>query len=181
MISITIEIFLALMLIGAFIAIETTDLLSSVISIGAIGFFSSIGFLLLGAPDIAITQMVVETISLIILIRATIKKDMLTISGDREFFGLISTVAILFFFFLYILKALQTYPAFGNSVMTRIPDSASNIYLANGLKQTGTPDIVSAVILNYRFFDILGANAVVFAAFLGALAILRQKAKKKQQ
>ncbi|MCL5409030.1 MAG: DUF4040 domain-containing protein [Candidatus Omnitrophica bacterium] len=180
MISITIEIFLIFMLIGALIAVEITDLLYSVISIGAIGFFSSIGFLLLGAPDIAIIQMVVETLSLIILVRATIRKDIHTISGDREFFGLLSTVAILFFFFLYIFKATQTYPVFGNPVMSRISDSASNIYLAKGLKQTGSPDIVSAIVFNYRFLDVLGANAVIFAAFLGALAILRQKAKKKQ-
>ena len=73
------------MIIGAVIAIETRDLLSSIISLGAIGFGVSIAFLFLGAPDIAITQVVVEILTLVILIRATIKRDLVSVSGDREF------------------------------------------------------------------------------------------------
>lgn len=62
-------VLLVFMIIGSIIAIETRNLLSSVISVGTVGFALSIGFLFLGAPDIAITQVVVEVIALIILIR----------------------------------------------------------------------------------------------------------------
>ena len=51
---------LALMLIGAIVALEAKDLLSSVISLGIIGFGLVLVFLLLRAPDLAITQIVVE-------------------------------------------------------------------------------------------------------------------------
>ena len=51
---------LILMIIGALISVETNDLLSSVISVGAIGIVLSVMFLFLHAPDIAITQVVVE-------------------------------------------------------------------------------------------------------------------------
>ena len=66
---------LIFMNIGAIIAIESKSLLSSVISIGAVGFGVSILFLFLGAPDLAITQVVVEILILIILIRGTIRLD----------------------------------------------------------------------------------------------------------
>ena len=42
---------IVLMIIGALVAIETPNLLYSVISIGAVGFLLSIVFLFLAAPD----------------------------------------------------------------------------------------------------------------------------------
>ena len=66
---------LLFMIIGAFIALETKDLLSAIICVGAVGFGLAIAFLFLGAPDIAITQVVVEVLALVILIRATISRE----------------------------------------------------------------------------------------------------------
>lgn len=43
-------------LLSAVYAIETRDLLSSVVVSGIVGLFASIVFLLLQAPDVAITQ-----------------------------------------------------------------------------------------------------------------------------
>ncbi len=62
-------ILLLFIIIAALIAVETKNLLSAVISIGAVGFGASIMFLFLRAPDIAITQIAVEVLGLIILIR----------------------------------------------------------------------------------------------------------------
>ncbi len=69
-------VLLIFMIIGAIIAIEMKDLLSSVIAVGAVGLGLSIVLLILKAPDVAITQLVVEMLCLIILIRATLKKDL---------------------------------------------------------------------------------------------------------
>ena len=57
-------VLLVLMIIGAIIAIEVKDLLSSVIAVGAVGLALSIVFLILKAPDVAITQLVVEILDL---------------------------------------------------------------------------------------------------------------------
>ena len=59
---------LVFMVIGSVVAVETRNLLSAVISVSAVGFALSVAFLFLGAPDIAITQLVVEVLVLIILI-----------------------------------------------------------------------------------------------------------------
>ena len=48
-------------LIAALIAVETSDLLSAVIAVGAAGFALSVIDLLAGAPDLAITQVVFES------------------------------------------------------------------------------------------------------------------------
>ena len=172
---------LIFMVIASLIVLESKDLLSAVIAFGAVGAFCSIIYLMVGAPDIAITQLVVEVLTLVILIRATINKDLTTIQGDREFFGLVCTIAILFVFFLFGIEALSLLPEFGNPAFSLNPGAPSNRYLVQGLKETGGADIVTAVILDYRGYDTFGEIAVLFAAILGALAILRVHARKRSR
>jgi multisubunit Na+/H+ antiporter MnhB subunit len=81
-------VLLAFMLIGAIVAVETRDLLSAVIAVGTVGFATSLGFLLLGSPDLAITQVVVEIIILVVLIRATVVRDETIVYRHRDTFAI---------------------------------------------------------------------------------------------
>ena len=173
-------ILLVLMIIGAIIAIETTNLLSSIVCVGAVGFMISIAFLFLGAPDLAITQLVVEVLCLIILIRATINRDLTTVSGDREFFGMTVTVAMVLVFAIVGIQVFGEFPALGRPVMDRMADTPSSAYLARATDKTGARNVVTALILGYRNYDALGQIAVLFCSVLGALAILRHPARKEE-
>lgn len=171
-------ILLAFMIIAAIIAVETTDLLSSIICIGAIGFGASLMFLFLRAPDIAITQIVVEVLGLIILIRATIARDLTFISGDREFFGVVVSVVIVFVIFLAGVHVFETLPDFGTPAFAETPGTASQTYIERGLENTGAANIVASVILDYRAYDTLGEATVLFTSIIGATVILRERARK---
>lgn len=173
-------ILLLLMIVAALVAIETSNLLSSIISVGAVGFLLSIAFLLLGAPDIAITQIVVEILCLVILIRATISRDLTTISGDRELFGMIATVTMVLVLAVLSVHMFEEFPPFGVAVMDRVAGAPSTTYLRDGLAKTGAANIVSSVLLDFRAYDTLGEATVLFCAILGALTILRRKARKKR-
>jgi len=171
-------ILLLFIIIAAIIAVETNDLLSSVICVGAIGFGGSLMFLFLRAPDIAITQIVVEVLGLIILIRATIARDLTFITGDREFFGLVVSIVIIFVIFLAGIRVFETLPDFGTAIFARVPDAASQTYISEGLKKTGAANIVASVILDFRAYDTLGEATVLFTSIVGATVILRRKPKK---
>jgi len=181
MVAITMAIFyilLLFMIIAAIIAIETKNLLSSIICIGAIGFGASLMFLFLRAPDIAITQIVVEVLGLIILIRATISRDLTFISGDKEFFGTVISVVVIFVIFLAGVQVFGTLQNFGTPIFAKVPDAASQTYIKEGLQRTGAANIVASVILDYRAYDTLGEATVLFTSIIGATVILRKKAKK---
>lgn len=171
-------VLLAFMIMAAVIAVETKHLLSSVICVGAVGFGAALMFLFLRAPDIAITQMVVEVLALVILIRATIAREKSFIGGDREFFGMVFTVAVIFIIFIAGVEILGTLPNFGRAVFTTAPEAASRTYIAQGLGQTGAANIVAAVILDYRAYDTLGEATVLFTSIIGATVILRTKSRK---
>ena len=177
-------ILLLFVLIAAIVAVETKNLLSAVICIGAIGFGVAIMFLFLRAPDIAITQIVVEVLGLIILIRATISRDLTFISGDKEFFATVVSVVIIFMISLAGLRVFNHLPEFGTSAFAAAaedpekPAPATEHYIRNGLQETGATNLVASVILDFRAYDTLGEATVLFTSIIGATVILRKKPKK---
>ena len=177
-------VFYALLLfviIAAIIAVWIKDLLSAVICVGAIGFGVSIMFLFLRAPDIAITQIVVEVLGLIILIRVCLSRDLTFITGDREFFGMAVSIVIILAIALAGIKVLETLPDFGTPIFAEVPGAASQTYIADGLARTGAANLVASVILDFRAYDTLGEATVLFTSIIGATVILRAKSKKKLQ
>jgi multisubunit Na+/H+ antiporter MnhB subunit len=163
------------MVIAAIVAVWTDDLLSAVIAVGAVGFGSSVAFLLLGAPDVALTQIVVEVLTLVILIRATVRADVQTATGTRDMFGLAVAGALLLLLVVFSVGALGTLPPFGVPAVSRVADAPAATYMAQGLSKTGAGNLVTAVLLDFRGYDTLGEATVLFAAVLGAMALLRRK------
>jgi len=165
------------MIIAAIVSIHTTDLLSAVISFGAVGFGSSVAFMLLRAPDVAITQIVVEVLCLVILIRATVWRGVHTVEGPRHMFGLAVAGVLIAVLLVLGMTALEQLPSFGDPVMNRVADAPAKVYVSEGLEQTGAANAVSAVLLDFRAYDTLGEATVLFTALIGAFVLLRRKTR----
>jgi len=54
-------------------------------------------------------------------------------------------------------------------------------YLNEGPRETGIPNIVTAVLASYRGYDTLGETVVVFTAGVGVLALLRRRRKDEDR
>ncbi len=54
-------------------------------------------------------------------------------------------------------------------------------YLANVMRETGVPNVVTAVLASYRGYDTLGETVVVFTAGAGVIALLRRRRKSRAQ
>ena len=168
------HLLLLFMIFAAVAAVEIKDLLSSVIAVGAVGLGLSMVFLVLKAPDLAITQLVVEILCLIILIRATIKKDLPLIRDGRWFFNTASTLLFIAVFLLFAYFALKELPSFGYPIMR-----VAKEYIAQGLQKTGATNLVASIILDFRGYDTLGEATVLFTAVMGVLAIMRRVGRIK--
>ena len=163
-----------LMIIGAVVAIEIDTLISSIMALGAVGTGLTLAFLFLKAPDLAITQLVVEILSLIILLRATVGKDVpeQKLSSRR----IVLCLGLLFvpLFVVFATKAMKVLPVVGDPIM-----KMGSYYLANGLQHTGAANIVAAIILDYRGYDTLGEATVLFTSVVAVLIVARQQGRKK--
>lgn len=166
-------ILLIFMIAAAIIAIEVKDLLSSVVAVGAVGLGLSIVFLILKAPDVAITQLVVEILALIILIRATLKKDLPFSASGRWFLNTFITIGFIIVFLGVAAKCFGDLPEFGYPIM-RVAD----VYLAKGLALTGATNLVGSVILDFRAYDTLGEATILFTAVIGVMALVRRVGRK---
>jgi len=52
-------------------------------------------------------------------------------------------------------------------------------YLNEALRETGVPNVVTAVLASYRGYDTLGETTVVFTAGIGVIALLRRRRRRK--
>lgn len=170
---------LTFMIAAAIIAVETKDLLSSIISLGAVGFGLTIIFLILQAPDLAIVQVVVEILSLVFLVALIFRTTRVdTTSGQpcgptcKFAIGALAVfVVILMSTGIYVLRQL---PAFGAPLR-----EVTRYYVEHGLSRTGAGNLVSAILLDFRGYDTLGEATVLFTSVIGVLAVLRKVGRKK--
>jgi multicomponent Na+:H+ antiporter subunit B len=168
---------LVLMILGAIVALESKDLLSGIISLGIIGFALTIIFLLLQAPDLAIVQIIIETITLVILIAAVLKTTRNDTTDELGlpkvtlwFIGLVFIVV----FIISAYRSLQHLPEFGSPVMRM-----AQYYIDQGVPLTGASNLVAAVILDFRGYDTLGEATVLFTSVAGVVAVLRKVGRRK--
>jgi multisubunit Na+/H+ antiporter MnhB subunit len=173
---IILHIILVFMIIGSLITVEIRNMLSAVISVGAVGFALSLAFLFLDAPDIAITQVIVEILSLVILIRATIKVDNVAIEKREHILSDRTALIFVGMILVFAWFAFQSLPTFGEPSMR-----VSQYYLMNGLREVGATNFVTSVILDYRAYDTLGEAMVLFTSISGAFVILRRWKKEQDK
>ena len=133
---------IAFMLLAALVAVEARDLLSSVIAVGAAGFALSVVDLLVGAPDLAITQVVVEVIALVLLIRAVLTRRDTSVTASQDVLrtgvALLGAGIVLAIVFFAVggTRAKGTIPPLGRPVLAHedddpIPPGVSRQYLGD--------------------------------------------------
>jgi len=174
--ELALSILLGFMIIGAIFAIHAKGLLSAVIAAGIVGYSLVICFLLLKAPDLAIVQIVVETITLIIMVAVVLDstREELKINIDRQQIFNISLalifILVLMFFFV---QAIETLNPFGQHSLRM-----ASAYVGETAAKTGSANLVTGVLFDFRGYDTLGEATILFTAAIGVLSILRIKGKK---
>lgn len=168
-------ILLIFMIVGSLIAIEAKDLLSSVVALAAVGLGLCMAFIILKAPDVAITQLVVETLALVILIRATLRTDLPFSASGRWFLNTLIYVLFILVLSIVAVRCFSDLPQFGYPIM-----GVASTYLKEGFQKTGAANLVASVVLDYRAFDTLCEATVLFTAVMGVLVILRRRGRKKE-
>ena len=166
-------VLLGFVILSSVIAIEIRDLLSSVIAVGAGGAAVALIFLMLGAPDLAIVQLVVEVICLILLIRVITTRDDTTYDSYRDRFTVATGLGFVGFFILLCYKMVQGMASFGSPKLT-----VGGEYLDRSLEATGSANVMMAVLLDFRAYDTLGEATVIFTAVIGVYAVLRKVGRK---
>ncbi len=148
--------------------------LTAIVSLGIQGFSVAMIFLLYGAPDLAFTQFMVETLSVVIL-TLVMTRLRLSPSDKRPLVQVLPDAAIAIAcglgIMLFLLKVTQA------SFDTSLTDFFERFSrpLAHG------GNIVNVIIVDFRGTDTLGEIAVVMIAALSILSLIRLRAGALRQ
>lgn len=171
-------ILLAVMLAAALVASETRNLLAAAVALGLVGFSVAIMFILVQAPDLAIVQIVVETLTVVFFTAVILRTTQIdtTAVGLRMETAMFVAAFLAFggLFLSLIVGVLRELPRFGEPTMRLATE-----YIQFGLERTGAANIVAAIILDFRGYDTLGEVTVLFTAVVGVLTVMRMVSKKK--
>lgn len=161
----------AVMCVAAVFAAVTRFRLAAVVALGVVGYSIAILYAVYSAPDLALTQLAMETLSVILFVfvlyrlprltrrsteAARVRDAVLALAG-----GAVVTVTLLL---------VHSEPA----LMRPLADyfAASSFPLANGR------NVVNVILVDFRALDTLGEITVLAAAAVGVVALVRLRAKR---
>jgi len=176
--ELTISIILGFMIIGAIFALHARDLLSAVIAMGIVGYGLVICFLLLKAPDLAIVQIVVETITLVIMVAVVLdstRDEVRALIDRRSLVNMILGLVIITGLFYFFIVAVQWLDPLGIHTLRM-----SEAYVDGAVEKTGSINLVAGVLFDFRGYDTLGEAVILYTAALGAITLLRLKGKNTE-
>lgn len=174
--DLALSVIIGFMIFGALYAIHAKDLLSSVIACGIVGYNLVICFLLLKAPDLAIVQIVVDTITLIIMVAVVLdssREESYTKLDTTGYVSAVTAIMISIILLYFFVVSIQTLDGVGNTSLRM-----AKYYIEDAAQKTGSANLVTGVVFDFRGYDTMGEAVVLVTAVLGVLTILRIKGKK---
>ena len=163
-----IYVLLSFWIISAVLAVRARKILGMIVYLGAFSIISSVCFLILGAPDVAMAEAAVSTFSTIFLIICFEKYFSLVIyatdvppPGKKLSAAMKKTVLPLCF--TIVLLALFIYFIPDSPINTYVKDK----YLAGFMNDVGGENAVTAIYLGYRMYDTLFEALMLLVSVVG--------------
>ena len=161
------EVVLAIMaMIAAVVTVRARNRLGAIISLGVVGVTVTLYFIFFSAPDLALTQLLIEllTVVLLVLVFFRLKSDRLPPAPRRVMaYQIFVAVAMGVFGFTLVLL---------NAVIQVAP-SISDYYERFSVPYGNGGNIVNVILVDFRGFDTLGEMTVLAIAAIGGFALLR--------
>ena len=166
--SIWLQILLLLMLMAVIVVVRSTSRLLSICALGVIGAGMAVIFLTYGAPDVALTQLLVETLTLIIAAIVLLRLPHIRRGPDRRpVRRVLSILAAAGSGLLAFAMLLAVGQHEVDRTVTAFFEQASYI-------QAHGRNIVNVILVDFRSLDTLGEIIVVGTSALAALALIRK-------
>lgn len=148
--------------LGAFLAASARRTLTLLVALGFVGLIVALFFLWFSAPDLALTQLMAETLLLFLLAgvlkKVGVKATASSFSGGRALVALAGGALVT----MLVLKAMSL--ELGNPV--------SGFHLAQSKPAAYGANVVNVILVDFRALDTLGEILVLAIAALGATAAL---------
>ena len=162
----------ALIIAGALLAATTGSRITGIAALGVVGIGVALIFIIYGAPDVAITQLLVEMLIVVLIAIAALRMPYLDPTDKGPAFrprdAALGGV-------LGVLVALVMMMVTAGPIDRRLTD----FFEAASWTEAFGRNIVNVILVDFRTLDTFGEIAVVIVAALGAFALLRSARRDK--
>lgn len=159
-----------LILLAALMATFTSSRLGAVAALGVVGYAIALVYILFGAPDLAMTQFLIETLMVILFVLIFYflpRFAVLSPSRARLRDGVVALFAgALMSVFVMIATTVQFHPPI------------SGYYAENSMALAHGRNIVNVILVDFRALDTLGEITVLAVAAVGVYALLKLRLAK---
>jgi len=161
------------MVIGAFALVINAPYLASLVFLGVIGLCSTLIFLLFSAPDVAMTQILVDVLTIVIVVLALYRLPSIPPYQKMSVgLGLLNAVVSISVGLTVTLILLSI-------ISTHFHLFVNNYFAAHSYSVAHGKNIVNVILVDFRAFDTLGEITVVAVAGIGVYGLLKAPRKVK--
>jgi len=161
----------ALIVLAVVFLFKTRSRLIVTATFGIIGYSLALAYTLFSAPDVAITQFLAETLSLILLILILHKLPSYTLEkfiAHKKYFPVAVFFGLVMSYLSFIMLNLEN-----NS-------SLKSYFLNKSVTEGKGENAVNVILVDFRALDTLGEITVLAITMIGIIALLRADAKKNK-
>ncbi|KIL42597.1 Na+/H+ antiporter subunit A [Jeotgalibacillus soli] len=164
------EVILAIILVASAVTvIFAKSRITSLIAVGAAGYTVALFFVLFRAPDLALTQLVIETVSVSLFLLCFYHFPRISRNIERIGFKLGNAV-------ISVLVGLTITLISISSFSSRSFESISQYHIDNVYDLAAGGNMVNVILVDFRGFDTLFEIAVLAIAAMGIYAMIRYRA-----
>lgn len=168
------ELIMALLLvIAAWATVRAKNRMSAIISLGVVGVTVTLFYVFFSAPDLALTQLLIEVLTLVLLVLVFYKLP----DDKRPPQGRLRQAGIVFVAFCAGVVGFVLV-LFNSSEAMNAGTAISGYFTDNSVPLGHGANIVNVILVDFRAFDTLGEITVLAVAALGGYALLRAPAAR---
>ncbi|GEL77515.1 Na+/H+ antiporter subunit A [Tenuibacillus multivorans] len=166
--EVIISIIMAVAAIGASIA---KNRIAAILILGVVGYGLSLLFVLYSAPDLALTQLIVETVTVVLFLLCFYHLPNLTKDTSSIVYKGSNIVVSIAYGLLMMVIGMTAY----NS---RFAETISTYFTDNAYKLGGGDNVVNVILVDFRGIDTLFEIAVLFGAALAVFGLIKLRQDK---
>lgn len=148
--------------------------LTSIILLGAVGYTVALLFVVFRAPDLALTQLVIETVSVALFLLCFYHLPKLKRNEEHVGFKAVNLLISLGVGTVVTLIALSAHSH-------KLFPSISQYYIENTYKKAGGENMVNVILVDFRGFDTMFEICVLAIAALGIFSMIRLRLTRRKE
>lgn len=159
-------VLVAIIAVGSISILFAKSRMTAIILLGAVGYSVSLFYAIFRAPDLALTQLVIETVSVALFLLAFYHLPKLSRHEETRKFKLGNAIISVGVGVVVTMIALSAYSS-------KEFESISQYYIENTYKKAGGENMVNVILVDFRGFDTLFEIAVLAIAALGIFSLIK--------